>query len=100
MAVDLTPLDQALESAHLPALSAALVHLTGDLSWLRPEWRPMYMPLSRGETGVPEAEQAKMRALLLWKATWFIHGVSGHRGTPRSPAGLAGFHVRRAVGGS
>lgn len=62
MAVDLTPLDQALESAHLPALSAALVHLTGDMTWLRPEWRPTYMPLSRGETGVSEAEQAKMRA--------------------------------------
>ncbi len=62
MAVDLTTLDQALESAHLPALSAALVHLTGDMTWLRPEWRPTYMPLSRGETGVSAAEQAKMRA--------------------------------------
>src|SRR3990167_2096766 len=62
MAVDLEPLDQALETAHLPALSAALVHLTGDAGWLRPEWRPMYTPLSRGETGVSEDEQAKMRA--------------------------------------
>lgn len=62
MAVDLGPLDQALEVAHLPALSAALVHLTGDRSWLRPEWRPAYTPLSRGETGVSPEEQARMRA--------------------------------------
>ena len=59
MAVDLGPLDQALETAHLPALSAALVHLTGDASWLRPEWRPAYTPLSRGETGVPEASRPR-----------------------------------------
>lgn len=74
MAVDLAPLDQALESAHLPALSAALVHLTGDLSWLRPEWRPMYMPLSRGETGVSEAEQAKMRAAAKIAITEYLTG--------------------------
>ncbi len=74
MAVDLAPLDRALESAHLPALSAALVHLTGDLSWLRPEWRPMYMPLSRGETGVPEAEQAKMRAAAKIAITDYLTG--------------------------
>ena len=74
MAVDLAQLDQALESAHLPALSAALVHLTGDLSWLRPEWRPMYMPLSRGETGVSEAEQAKMRAAAKIAITDYLAG--------------------------
>ena len=74
MAVDLTPLDQALESAHLPALSAALVHLTGDMTWLRPEWRPTYMPLSRGETGVSEAEQAKMRAAAKIAITDYLTG--------------------------
>lgn len=60
--LDLGALDQALEAAHQPALSAALVQMTGDLHWLRPEWTPTYTPLSRGETGVPEAEQAKFRA--------------------------------------
>ena len=60
--LDLGPLDQALASAHQPALSAALVHITGDPRWLRDEWKPVYSPLSRGDTGVPEAEQAKFRA--------------------------------------
>ena len=66
-------LDQALEAAHQPALAAALLQMTGDLHWLRPEWTPTYTPLSRGETGVPEAEQAKFRsqakaAILDWVA--------------------------------
>jgi len=74
MAVDLEPLDQALETAHLPALSAALVHLTGDTGWLRPEWRPVYTPLSRGETGVPEDEQAKMRAAAKLAITAYLTG--------------------------
>ncbi|MDP3748767.1 MAG: NAD(P)/FAD-dependent oxidoreductase [Phenylobacterium sp.] len=74
MAVDLEPLDQALETAHLPALSAALVHLTGDTGWLRPEWRPTYTPLSRGETGVPEEEQVKMRAAAKVAITAYLAG--------------------------
>ncbi|WP_421931536.1 NAD(P)-binding domain-containing protein [Phenylobacterium sp.] len=61
--LDLGGLDQALEAAHQPALAAALVQLTGDIGWLRKEWTPTYTPLSRGDTGVPEAEQAKFRGL-------------------------------------
>src|SRR5947209_771497 len=60
--LDLQPLDQALMSAHQPALAAALVQITGDPHWLRDEWKPAYVPLSRGETGVSEAQQAKFRA--------------------------------------
>lgn len=60
--LDLGALDQALEAAHQPALAAALVQMTGDARWLRPEWTPTYTPLSRGETGVPEPEQVKFRA--------------------------------------
>jgi 4-hydroxyacetophenone monooxygenase len=82
MAVDLGPLDQALETAHLPALSAALVHLTGDDSWLRPEWRPAYTPLSRGETGVSEAEQAKMRAAAKVAITDYLTGKAPMAATP------------------
>ena len=82
MAVDLGPLDQALETAHLPALSAAMVHLTGDPSWLRPEWRPAYTPLSRGETGVPEAEQAKMRELAKAAITDYLTGKVPMAPTP------------------
>lgn len=55
-------LDEALEAAHLPSLVVCMVHLTGDASWLRPEWRPTYTPLSRGDTGLPPQEEAKIRA--------------------------------------
>ena len=69
--LDLGSLDQALASAHQPALAAALVQITGETHWLRDEWKPAYVPLSRGDTGVPEAEQAKFRqeakaALTAW----------------------------------
>src|SRR5438105_2980659 len=60
--LDLGPLDQALTSAHHPALCAALVQITGSDRWLKPEWKPTYTPLARGETGVPEAELARFRA--------------------------------------
>lgn len=80
--VDLGPLDQALETAHLPSLSAALVHLTGDRSWLRPEWRPTYTPLSKGETGVPEVEQARMRAAAKAAITDYLTGKVPMAATP------------------
>lgn len=54
-------LDEALREAHLPALLAALVHMTGDPDWLRPEWTPTYTPLARNDSGIPQAEQAKIR---------------------------------------
>jgi 4-hydroxyacetophenone monooxygenase len=73
--IDLTQLDRALAAAHQPALQAALVHLTGQDHWLRPEWTPAYVPLSQGDTGVPEAEQKKFlaeaRAALV---DWFGRG--------------------------
>src|SRR4051812_26193410 len=56
-------LDEALQEAHLPALLVALVQLTGDASWLRPEWTPSYTPLARNDPGIPQAEQDKIRAL-------------------------------------
>jgi len=55
-------IDQALEAAHLPALVAAMATITGDAGWLKPEWRPTYNPLERGEIGVTPAEQAKIKA--------------------------------------
>ncbi len=57
-----TDLEEILKDAHLPALLTALVHMTGDTHWLRPEWTPAYNPLSRGDTGIPDDEQAKIRA--------------------------------------
>jgi 4-hydroxyacetophenone monooxygenase len=55
-------LDEALQSAHLPALLASLVHITGDAGWLRPEWAPTYVPLSRGDPGLPAEVQDQIRA--------------------------------------
>lgn len=55
-------LETVLKDAHLPALMTALVHMTGDTHWLRSEWTPVYNPLSRGDPGIPEEEQAKIRA--------------------------------------
>jgi 4-hydroxyacetophenone monooxygenase len=54
-------LEEILKDAHLPALMTALVHMTGDTGWLKSDWTPVYNPLSRGDTGIPEAEQAKIR---------------------------------------
>jgi 4-hydroxyacetophenone monooxygenase len=59
---DETELDRALETAHLPALLAAMVHITGEADWVRPEWTPAYVPLSRGETGLAPDVQAEIRA--------------------------------------
>ncbi|WP_394764525.1 flavin-containing monooxygenase [Phenylobacterium sp.] len=59
---DEAELDRALESAHLPALLAAMVHITGDAGWVKSEWTPAYVPLSRGETGLAPEVQAEIRA--------------------------------------
>lgn len=56
-------LDEALEAAHLPALVLAMVHMTGDAGWLRPEWTPVYNPLSPpGDTGLTEDAKTEIRA--------------------------------------
>src|SRR4051812_28837064 len=60
---DARELDEVLKDAHLPALLVALVQLTGDDSWLRPEWTPTYSPLDRNDPGIPAEEQAKIREL-------------------------------------
>jgi 4-hydroxyacetophenone monooxygenase len=54
-------LEQALQDAHLPALLAALVQVTGQTDWLRAEWAPTYTPLARSDIGLSEATQAEIR---------------------------------------
>lgn len=78
-------LDRALEAAHLPALVAAMVHLTGDPSWLQPEWTPVYTPLSRGETGLSEAVQADIRAKAKVAIAAHLHGAPLKAPTPDVP---------------
>lgn len=82
MPVDTAMLDEALAVAHLPSLLTALVHITGETSWLKDEWRPQYQPLSRGETGLgPEIDdqiRAAARAAL-------IKYLEGDRKLPAAP---------------
>src|SRR5262245_24136942 len=57
-------LEEILKDAHLPALLDALVHMTGEPDkWLRPEWTPVYNPLSRGDTGYSAETEATIRSL-------------------------------------
>ncbi len=69
-----TNLDEAIEAAHLPALMTALVHLTGNTHHLKPEWRPAYQPMDRNDIGVPEEEQAIMRAFAKGVITDYLEG--------------------------
>ena len=54
-------LDEALKEAQLPALVVAMVQVTGDDSWLRPEWTPTYPPMARNDPGLSESVQADIR---------------------------------------
>jgi 4-hydroxyacetophenone monooxygenase len=48
---DTVTLDQALSEAHLPALVAALVHMTGDASLVSRDRWPAYNPFGEARTG-------------------------------------------------
>ncbi len=67
-------LDEAIAAAHLPALMVALVHLTGNTHHLKPEWRPSYVPMDRNNIGVPDEEQAIMRAFAKGVITDYLEG--------------------------
>lgn len=54
-------LENVLKDAHLPALLTALVHMTGDTGWLRPEWTPVYNPVVRTDIGIPPERQDEAR---------------------------------------
>ncbi|MGH7022026.1 MAG: flavin-containing monooxygenase [Caulobacteraceae bacterium] len=63
MTFDDATIDAALAEAHLPALLASLVHLTGDASLLTPERRPAYVFMADNKTGAyPPEVQADLRA--------------------------------------
>lgn len=53
----------AIRDAHLPSLMVALVHLTGDASHLKPEWRPVYDFFGDGQGGLPQEAQVEVRRL-------------------------------------
>ena len=60
---DTVTLDEALAEAHLPALVAALVHMTGDASLVSRDRWPAYDPFGEARTGgFSDALQAEIRA--------------------------------------
>jgi hypothetical protein len=75
-------LDDALKTAHLPALLASLVHITGDASWLKPEWTPVYVPLSQGDPGLPAEVQDEIRAQAKVVLKKFLEDGKVALGTP------------------
>lgn len=83
MPVDAATLDDALAVAHLPALVAAMVHVTGDPSWLKDGWRPAYQPLTRGETGLGPEVDDQIRAACRAQLSEFL---SGDRKLPPAPS--------------
>ncbi|TAJ74286.1 MAG: NAD(P)/FAD-dependent oxidoreductase [Phenylobacterium sp.] len=54
-------LEDVLKDAHLPALLTALVHMTGETGWLRPEWTPVYNSMDRNDIGIPAERQEEAR---------------------------------------
>lgn len=52
---------RALEDAHLPALLAALVHLTGDRSWVTRDEPLAFDIFGDPQGGIPDHEQARIR---------------------------------------
>ena len=57
-------LEAALEDAHVPALVCSLVHITGDASLLKPEWRPTYQLMDRANIGLSAETIGDIRATL------------------------------------
>lgn len=53
----------ALEEANIPALMAALVHVTGDIGQIRGKIRPITVLLEENEDGLTEEERAEIREL-------------------------------------
>jgi hypothetical protein len=74
-------LDDALAAAHLPALVVSLAQLTGDAGWLRPEWKPTYVPFPRGDIGLSDAVQQDIRDAARFTIQDFLDGKipSGRR---------------------
>lgn len=68
---DTPDLDKILLDAHLPALVLSLVHMTGDASLLKDEWKAEYQAFPRGEPifkpGAEEEIRAKAKEVLTAK---------------------------------
>ncbi|GAB5451659.1 MAG: NAD(P)/FAD-dependent oxidoreductase [Halioglobus sp.] len=58
-------LSRALAEAHVPALMAAITHITGSTEHLRGAIRPVVIPLAEEEDGLTEDQRNEARALAL-----------------------------------
>lgn len=58
-------LERALADAHIPSLMVSLVHVTGDVTPLRGEIRPVAGFFGDPQAGITEAQQAEVRAAAL-----------------------------------
>jgi 4-hydroxyacetophenone monooxygenase len=54
-------IDTALKDAHIPSLMMALVHLTGDASFLTPDMKPVYDFFGDGQGGLSADKQQWVR---------------------------------------
>lgn len=84
-------LDAALSEAHLPALLASLIHLTGDDSLLRPDTRPSYVLMADNKLGgfsetVQEEVRSRARA-----------AIKAHLAGAPMPQSLSNATVRRMM---
>src|SRR6201995_6058009 len=58
---DASKLDDALKDAHIPSLMMALVHLTGDASFLTADMKPVYDFFGDGQGGLSAEKQQWVR---------------------------------------
>jgi len=59
--LDEARIDRALSEAHIPSLMMALVHLTGDASFLTPDMKPVYDFFGDGQGGLSDEKQQWVR---------------------------------------
>ena len=87
MSDDAPSLDDALAEAHLPALVASLVHLSGDASLVGRDRWPMYDPFGEARTGgYSETMQAEIRSRAKAALTAYAAGAP-LAPIPSSPTG-------------
>jgi 4-hydroxyacetophenone monooxygenase len=71
----------ALESAHLPSLIAALVHVTGDASLVAGDIKPIYDFFGDGQGGLTEEQRSRTKELAL--AALKAYRDRGHKLPPQ-----------------
>jgi 4-hydroxyacetophenone monooxygenase len=81
---------RALEEAHLPSLMAAIVHLTGDLSPLNGDIKPVYDFFGDGQGGLTDTQRERARNQAL-------AALSKYRGSGKLAAPLSEQTIRRMM---